>query len=66
MISLLLPLAAHGPLDHVRDHDLAFLTETIGITKHVLMMLVAAGLCLVIFPMVARRAATVNPGRLAP
>jgi len=49
----------------VRDHDLAFLTETLGITKHVLMMLVAGGLCLVIFPMVARRAALPHPGRMA-
>jgi F-type H+-transporting ATPase subunit a len=68
MISILLPLAAgggHSPLDHVRDHDLAFLTETLGITKHVLMMLVAGGLCLVIFPMVARRAALPHPGRMA-
>jgi len=67
MISILLPLAAggHGPLDHVRDHDLAFLTETLGITKHVLMMFVAGALCLVIFPMVARRAATTHPGRVA-
>jgi len=69
---LLVPLAAsgghgggHGPLDHVRDHELGFLTESLGITKHVLMMLVAAGLCLVIFPTVAKRIASGRPGRLA-
>jgi F-type H+-transporting ATPase subunit a len=71
MNGILVPLlpvlasAEHSPLDHVRDHDLAFLTESLGITKHVLMMLLAAALCLMIFPMVARRLASPRPGRLA-
>ena len=37
------PLAAGSPLDHVRDHDLAFLTESLGITKHVLMLMLSFG-----------------------
>ena len=57
-------LLAAGPLEHVLDHEYEAL-KALGITKHVTMMLVAAILCLTIFPMVARRIASGNPGRLA-
>jgi F-type H+-transporting ATPase subunit a len=57
--------AEHGPLDHVRDHDLRGLTESLGITKHVLMMMLAAAICLCVFPMVARRLTSSRPGRFA-
>lgn len=65
MTSILLPLAAgggHTPLDHVRD---VFYLENQWFSKHVLMMLLSAALCLIIFPAMARRLATPRPGRLA-
>ncbi len=65
MISILLPLASENPVAHVLDHKLVWLTANLGITKHVLMMLVAAGLLLWLFPLVAKRIASDRPGRLA-
>ncbi len=48
-------LASADPLEHVLDSSLGPLTETLGITKHVLMMLISAALCIAIFPMIVRR-----------
>src|SRR5688572_17322823 len=52
----LLPLAAANPLDHVVDHPLV---RSDGgwwiITNHMVMLLIAAGLMLLIFPKITRR-----------
>lgn len=53
--------AGSDPLSHVVDHSFG----PFGITKHVLMMLIAAAGCLIIFPMVASRVASGKPGRIA-
>lgn len=57
-------LLAAGPMEHVLDVEYEGL-KALGITKHVTMMLLAAVICLTLFPMVARRVASGNPGRLA-
>ena len=53
MIDLPILFAGSDPLSHVLDHDL-WLTPFTGITKHVLMLMIASGLCLLIFPKVAK------------
>ena len=56
-------LAAGDPLSHVLDKKIEFLNG-IGITWHVVFMFIAAALCLLIFPLVAKRIASDRPGRL--
>jgi F-type H+-transporting ATPase subunit a len=61
---LLLPLAAGSPLDHVLDH--AIIVSDTGwylLTNHMVMIVVAALLMLIIFPMLTRRYRT---GELVP
>jgi len=55
-------LAAGDPLSHVLDHNIEALAR-FGITKHVLMMLLASALLLILFPAAAKRIASGNPGR---
>lgn len=55
MNGFLVALAGSDPLSHVLDHELQWLTENLQVTKHVLMMLLAAVLCLILFPMVAKQ-----------
>ncbi|HIA27174.1 MAG TPA: F0F1 ATP synthase subunit A [Planctomycetes bacterium] len=55
MTGFLVTLASSDPLGHVLDHDLHWLTENLQITQHVLYLSLAAALCLIIFPMVARQ-----------
>lgn len=62
-MNALLFLAADNPLDHVVDHDLGL---PLGITKHVLFMLMASAGCIVMMTYVARQMANGEPGgRLA-
>ena len=53
MTGLLVTLASSDPLTHVLNSDLAWLTDNLLISKHVLYLLLAATLCLLVFPMVA-------------
>ena len=58
MSFLLAPLASGtDPLHHVVDHIFAegSLLHTLGVTKHVIFLWIAAGLCLCIFPLIVRR-----------
>ena len=58
-----LSILAADPLTHVLDQKYDAL-KSLGITKHVTMMLAAAAICLIVFPLVARRIASDRPGRL--
>ncbi|MEE2883633.1 MAG: F0F1 ATP synthase subunit A [Planctomycetota bacterium] len=62
MTGLLVTLASSDPLTHVLNSDLAWLTDNLLITKHVLYLLLAATLCLLVFPMVAGKLAGGVPG----
>ena len=62
MTGFLVTLASSDPLGHVLDHDLYWLTENLQITRHVLFLVLAAALCLIVFPMVAKRIAGGAPG----
>lgn len=53
-------LASSDPMDHVLPHALS--DSMPWFTNHMLMLLVAAGVCLVIFPLAARNAALVPTG----
>ena len=57
MTGFLVTLASSDPLDHVLDHDLLWFTDNLQITRHVLFLALAAALCLIVFPMVAKRLA---------
>ncbi|MEC9475804.1 MAG: F0F1 ATP synthase subunit A [Planctomycetota bacterium] len=66
MTGFLVILAGSDPLSHVLNSDLTWLTENLLITKHVLFMLLAAVLCVLVFPMVAgKMAGGATGGRFA-
>ncbi len=63
MNSLFLTLASGDPLSHVMDHKIHAL-DALGISWHVVFMLIAGAGCLIVFPLVAKRIASDSPGRL--
>lgn len=62
MSTLWMMLASADPMDHVLPH--AFSEDIPWFTNHMLMLLVAAGICLVVFPLAAQRAALVPTGMI--
>ncbi|MBT5738629.1 MAG: F0F1 ATP synthase subunit A [Planctomycetes bacterium] len=62
MNGLMMTLASSDPLSHVLDHDLHWLTDNLQVTKHVLMLVVSALVCVAIFPMIAKKIAGGVPG----
>ncbi|MFQ5653472.1 MAG: F0F1 ATP synthase subunit A [Planctomycetota bacterium] len=66
MTPFLLPVASSDPLEHIFDHPLLKVGGMPVITMHVVMLWVAAALCLLLFPVIVRRIARDGTGgRLA-
>ena len=57
MTEFLVTLAGSDPLGHVLDHDLHWLTSNLQVTKHVLMLMLSAVVCAMVFPLVASKIA---------
>ncbi|MGE4620288.1 MAG: F0F1 ATP synthase subunit A [Planctomycetota bacterium] len=57
MTGILVALAGSDPLGHVLDHDLHWLTENLEVTKHVVFLCLSAVICMIIFPMLAKKMA---------